>query len=182
MVYFIMFPGFGDPSITWEFDGKNHIEFLDQIKKIGKAFVYAPIYHNLNYYKKDNNEAQYYNKNINFDLDYLNIEKHCKMIYDQVKKITSDKFILISHSAGNLYAYYFSKMYKNECLFSIVLDGRLMGEQGFEQAKDYIEKYDTTYKNITNNDLQKLQQKIINNKDNNKEIDELNVILLMKKV
>ena len=39
MVYFIMFPGRGDPSITWEFDGKNHIEFLDQIKKIGKAFV-----------------------------------------------------------------------------------------------------------------------------------------------
>ena len=177
MVYFIMFPGFGDPSITWEFDGKNPIEFLDQIKKIGEVFVYTPIYHNLNYYKKDNNEAKYYDKNINFDLDYLNVEKHCKMIYEQVKKITSDKFILVSHSAGNLYAYYFSKLYKDECLFSLVLDGRLMGKQGFEQAKDYIEKYNTKYKNITNDDLFELQQKIINNKDNNNLIDEMNDII-----
>lgn len=105
MVFFIMFPGFGDPSITWEFDGKNNIEFLDQIKQVGKTFIYAPIYHNLNYYKK-NSDVQYYDKNIKFNLDYLNIEKHCKMIHDQVNKITSDKFILISHSAGNLYAYY----------------------------------------------------------------------------
>lgn len=47
MVYFIMFPGFRDPAMTWEFDGKKPIEFLDQIKKIGEAFIYVPTYHNM---------------------------------------------------------------------------------------------------------------------------------------
>jgi len=181
MVFFILFPGFADPLITWEYADENtHIDFLDQIKQIGKTFTYVPLYHNVNHY--DNNKllpSKLYDRDINFDLAYLDLKKHCKMIYDKVKALTNDKFVLISHSVGNLYAYYFSLLYTDECLFSIVLDGRLLGQVGIDVEKDRLEKYRLKYKNITDNDLHNLQQKIINNKDNRKEIDELIDIVSM---
>ena len=187
MVQFILFPGFGMYKYTWSLDHNlKKINFLNELKKLGKVYAYTPLFYNINKYHKINSKhkmykhQKLYGNNIKFDLDYLDVKKHCKMIYDKIREKTDDKIVVIGHSIGSLFCYHFSKMYKDECLFSVVIDGMLLGKQGIEDHKKYIKQYNK-YKNTTDCDLYDFQTKIKKDR-NDKDISELfNIVQVLLK-
>lgn len=52
----------------------------------------------------------------------LDVAEHCKMISGQVKYF-NEKFICIAHSIGSIFLTNFLKLYKNKCLFGVIIDG-----------------------------------------------------------
>ena len=60
MIIFILFPGFGISEKQWKYEiilkNKKYelkkIEFLKNLKKIGKVFKYTPKAYNYNYYSR----------------------------------------------------------------------------------------------------------------------------------
>lgn len=159
MVLFILFHGSGDNKHTWD-------DFQIQLKKIGHVYTYTAKYNNLVKYMSTvpNNIKKLYDDDINFDLDYLDVEEHCKRIYyDATNKYPNEKIIIIAHSFGNLFAQVFSKMFKKQCLFMIIIDGMLLGKFWLEFNKKFYEKI-----TLTNNKLKMLQNKILKETNKNK--------------
>jgi hypothetical protein len=165
MVYFILFPGYGMTKHSWAHDlHLKKINFLNELKKLGKVHTYTPLYNNIHYYRQSNKNKKFFDENINFDLNYLDVKKHCKNIYNEIRKKSNDKIVVIGHSIGSIYCYYFTKLYKKDCLFSIVIDGMYL----------YLpNKYKIGHKNITDNGLHTLQHKIKNNENNDKELKKM---------
>lgn len=158
MVYFVLFPGYGMTKHAWSLNlDLKKINFLDELKKLGKVYTYTPLYNNIFFYDTPHKYTKLYDKNIDFDLNYLDIEKHCKMIYDEIRKKSNDKFVVIGHSIGSIFCYYFTKLYKKDCLFSIVIDGMLL----YKSNKD---KNKSKNNNITDDEIKTLQYKIKKNK------------------
>jgi hypothetical protein len=98
----ILFNGFGSSKIFWNyaFEDKpdlRKIDFLDNIKKIGKTYTFNQPFFNVNYYSTPNNKkdkilwGKIYEKykphssNINFKLDDLDYKIICDKTYNSVK-------------------------------------------------------------------------------------------------
>ena len=190
----ILFNGFGSSKIFWNyaFDDKpdlRKIDFLDNIKKIGKTYTFNQPFFNVNYYSTPDNKrdkmlwGKIYEKykphssNINFlleDLDYKNI---CEKTYNLVKKKygNNKKYIIIGHSYGGGIALLFSKLYKNDCVLCCCIDNppyvlSFFNKYNDKNNKNILEKY-------SNNDELKKSLRIIKNsgdiKEKNKEIDNI---------
>jgi len=144
---FIMFPGFGRGKQQWnqhQSTGK-HIKFIQELSKLGEVFTYTPIFYNVFYYL-NNKHGHFYESSLDFTLNDLNIINHCRFIYEQVKNFEG-KFILISHSIGNYFLYKFAELFRDRCLFSIVLDG----------SKIFPKEDSIHYPNITNEEFEKVK-------------------------
>ena len=190
----ILFNGFGSSKIFWNyaFEDKpdlRKIDFLDNIKKIGKTYTFNQPFFNVNYYSTPNNKkdkilwGKIYEKykphssNINFKLDDLDYKIICDKTYNSVKEIygNNKKYIIIGHSYGGGIALLFSKLYKNDCVLCCCIDNppyvlSFFNKYNDKNNKNILEKY-------SNNDELKKSLRIIKNsgdiKEKNKEIDNI---------
>jgi len=190
----ILFNGFGSSKIFWNyaFEDKpdlRKIDFLDNIKKIGKTYTFNQPFFNVNYYSTPNNKkdkilwGEIYEKykphssNINFKLDDLDYKIICDKTYNSVKKKygNNKKYIIIGHSYGGCIALLFSKLYKNDCVLCCCIDNppyvlSFFNKYNNKNNKNILEKY-------SNNDELKKSLRIIKNSENikekNKEIDNI---------
>lgn len=190
----ILFNGFGSSKIFWNyaFEDKpdlRKIDFLDNIKKIGKTYTFNQPFFNVNYYSTPNNKkdkilwGKIYEKykphssNINFKLDDLDYKIICDKTYNSVKEKygNNKKYIIIGHSYGGCIALLFSKLYKNDCVLCCCIDNppyvlSFFNKYNDKNNKNILEKY-------SNNDELKKSLRIIKNsediKEKNKEIDNI---------
>ena len=190
----ILFNGFGSSKIFWNyaFEDKpdlRKIDFLDNIKKIGKTYTFNQPFFNVNYYYTPNNKKDKilwgeiyekykpYSSNINFKLDDLDYKIICDKTYNSVKEKygNNKKYIIIVHSYGGCIALLFSKLYKNDCVLCCCIDNppyvlSFFNKYNDKNNKNILEKY-------SNNDELKKSLRIIKNSENikekNKEIDNI---------
>ena len=190
----ILFSGFASSKIFWNyaFEDKpdlRKIDFLDNIKKIGKTYTFNQPFFNVNYYSTPNNKkdkilwGKIYEKykphssNINFKLDDLDYKIICDKTYNLVKEKygNNKKYIIIGHSYGGGIALLFSKLYKNDCVLCCCIDNppyvlSFFNKYNDKNNKNILEKY-------SNNDELKKSLRIIKNsgdiKEKNKEIDNI---------
>lgn len=187
---FIIFPGFGTTSEYFNLnyplkqskdpmlEAKNNSSFIPELKKIGKVHFVEPKWNNLDYYDKwviENNLRHLHKKDINFTLEDLNIKKYCDRVYDKVKDFKG-KFVIIGHSIGALWAYYFSKKYHSRIIYNFIIDGSKISPKNIKLKKKMLLKnFKNHFKSkkitsIKNSDIKELL-KNIKNKDNN--LDEI---------
>lgn len=122
MVLFVLFNGGGLSEKQWKenpFGGKK-TNFLTKLKKYGNIYTYTPIFYNYNKY--NNLDDNKYGKDIEFNIEDTDLENHCELIYNEIKKL-DDFFILISHSRGHMMAYKFAIMYEKKVKAVINIDG-----------------------------------------------------------
>jgi hypothetical protein len=190
----ILFNGFGSSKIFWNyaFEDKpdlRKIDFLDNIKKIGKTYTFNQPFFNVDYYSTPNNKkdkilwGKIYEKykphstNINFKLDDLDYKIICDKTYNSVKEkyANNKKYIIIGHSYGGCIALLFSKLYKNDCVLCCCIDNppyvlSFFNKYNDENNKNILEKY------LNNDELKKSLRIIKNSEDikkKNKEIDNI---------
>lgn len=163
-ILFIFFNGGGaDKNMWFEFQGKK-TNILNKIEKIGKIYLYNPLTtltnEKINEFK--NSDSLYI-----FTLSDVNITNHCKNLYDNVSKI-SNKFFLISHSRGYMFASIFSKLYNKNIIGFINIDG---GKPKCEY-EEYLKINKNKYDNITNDYIPSLQLELKkSNKEQAKQIE-----------
>lgn len=166
-IMFIIFPGNGTTGkhfkITDDFGEEEPIKmnnnFIPELRKLGEVKFVEPPWNNLGGYLKERNSKFYY-KNIDFTLDDLNIKKYCDNVYEEVKNFKG-KFVLIGHSIGAYWIYYFSQKYSNRCLYNFIIDGGLY-TMSKTQDKFLEDMYATKTKdalNMTEEDIQNLIKK-----------------------
>ena len=162
---FILIPGW-ESSCKWfkykynNTDNLENINFLKNLKKIGKVYEHEINFFNLYYYynektKKKNEISEALNKKykihekkLNFNLTDLTFEGICKNIYNGViEKFGNDKkYILVCHSFGCLIGLCFNEMYTKKCLFNIFIDNPPFYKS--LKTKNYFSKHFMNYKKI----------------------------------
>jgi len=183
MVLFILFPGFGESHKYWEYkiqkSNKKYklkkLNFLQQLKKIGKVYVYTPKVYNFLYYDTGPSSGwedyakiycNLFKKPSQITLDDINIDKECKRIYKLLKN-KNEKFVPMGHSIGSWFAFHFSNLYPSKCLNTIFLDGSYIIQNNLNtHFKEKVKK--TKLKEITNNNLKLLYEIIIQNVKKNR--------------
>lgn len=137
----LLFNGFGSSKLFWDyaFEDKpilRKLDFLNEIKKIGKTYTFNQPFFNVNYYSTPDNKKEKvlwgkiqkkykpHASNINFTLDDLDYKNICQKQYDIIKNKYGDnkKYIVIGHSYGGPIALLFSKLYKKECVLCCCID------------------------------------------------------------
>ena len=180
---FVLFPGIHMSEIAWEyvFDMNSikakKLDFITQLKKLGKVYLFTPKFFNIWYYlqfpvddekwKKIYNKYKRFSSDIDFNLEDLNYDIICKKIHTDVRNKYGKtvKLIPIGHSYGSEIALLFSKMYKKECLFSVLIDGTVHSLKLQKQFyKEYDKKNEKMVKKYFNNNqnLHKILNKIKN--------------------
>ena len=139
---FILFAGFGSSKFWWEYSDNTKtttlpkLDFVKQLKKIGKVYSFTSNFFNPNYYytredtkkkaqwKKIDEKYKRLSSNINFNLEDIDDDVICKKIHTIIRKKYGNKVKLIpvGHSYGGSIALLFAKMYKKECLCVITID------------------------------------------------------------
>jgi hypothetical protein len=182
MVLFVLFPGFGVPSVKgWELDkdGFKKLDFLSELKKLGDVYTYTPNVYRYHYHKKYPLDEQQYEKfkekPIEISMDQFDIEKECKRIYDEIKDYDG-KFVPLGHSMGGFFANYFCKLYKKRCLCCVLIE-----------SVRFIPKFDKfkskeKYPNISLEDVKKIVGDIKKNKNIDDNLDKLDDITAYKYV
>ena len=162
---FIMFPGAGVIKKGWDHYYINNkiikiTNFITELKKLGDIYFYDPIYYNLSYYKGDQRSQKWYNKNIDFTKEDYDVDKVCTKIYNDVKDFDG-KLVLLGHSIGSYFVYYFSQKYASKCLFGIIIDGTPIddGLKSIEKSDDIYYKKINKYTKYDNDDINKLIKK-----------------------
>lgn len=180
MTIFILFPGFGNPSSkSWELDYDDKklikLDFLKELKKLGKVYCYNPNPYKLFYYTKSDSkfDKHFKEKPTELTLDQFDVKKECEKIYNDLKHYKED-FILIAHSAGSIFAHYFSMMYPKKCKKMILIEGvRLIPKFMKFKSKE-------TYPRISIIKIKELEEQIISKEDNGNEIKKLYDIVAYK--
>lgn len=188
----VLFNGYGSSKIYWDYAFENKpelrkIDFLDKLKKIGKAYTFNQPFFNIRYYsppdkmwKKIYKKYKPYSPNINFKLEDLDYKNICEKTYETVKKKygNNKKYIVIGHSYGGILALLFSKIYKKDCVLCCCIDNTPYVFNYLNYFKKYNEKNDTDIieKYSSNKELKKSLNIIKNSKDikeKNKEINDI---------
>lgn len=192
---FLLIPGFGSSEIWWEFkydqstNAIKHVSFLNNLKKLGHVHKITFPWFNVDYYYENPNKKQAniwkkiyakykpHTSNIDFTLNDLNYDNICKKLYMDIRqKYPTNKIIPIGHSYGGPIAYTFTKMYPNECIFCVILDGSPLGKKLQQEA---FNKYERKHKKMidkyfpNNDSLQLILQKIKMNDNTNNYIKKI---------
>jgi hypothetical protein len=186
----VLFNGYGSSKIYWEYAFENKpelrkIDFLDKLKKIGKAYTFNQPFFNIRYYsppdkmwKKIYNKYKPYSPNINFKLEDLDYKNICEKTYETVKKKygNNKKYIVIGHSYGGGIALLFSKLYKKDCVLCCCIDNVPYVFNYLNSNKKYNEKNnsDIIEKYSSNKELKKSLNIIKNSKDIKEKNEEIN--------
>ena len=166
---FIMFQGGGTNLKSW--NEYTESKFLNKLKKLGKIYIYQDKLYNTMYYNKTNPNYKDYESDIDFDLNYIKVDSHIRIVYEDIKSKYEDfdnyEFIPIAWSAGGFLALYFSQIYSSQCKMCILLDSVLITNKNINlRLKDFEEdKIDRIVYPITNNKYIGLLNKLKINKD-----------------
>ena len=94
-----------------------------------------------------------YDNDIDFDLSYININTHIKMVYEDLEKkyknLKNYKIIPIGWSLGGYMALYFSQKYTSNCIHCILLDPSSLIQTKKSRLEDFttnIKKLKTRFK------------------------------------
>ena len=182
-ILFIMFQGGGTNLKSWNEYTKS--KFLDRLKKIGSdlnpaiicnCYTYQNKIYNISHYDKSNSEHKNYDSDLNFDLNYVRVDKHIKMVYDDICKkydIDNYKLIPIGWSAGSYLALYFAQIYKSKCLHVILLDPVLCTPKNMKLRLENLNSSGINNKPVSN---AKFKQMLKNWKNNHTDIEDMDKI------
>lgn len=134
-----------DPIWKERKDEHEKTNLIKKIQKYGDVYLYDPIF----YLNKEDIV-----KGSTFKLEDLDLNKHCKKIYDTMKDYKN--FFIISHSRGWIISKFFIKLYSKKVIGYINIDGG-------EYPKFYLERFKNRinmYEKINNNDLNELFKKV----------------------
>lgn len=134
------------------------------MKRIGDVYIHKNKVNNACHYNSTKPNRKDYPDDINFDLDYLNPEKHVEVLYNDVCQYGME-FVIVAFSAGVVLAQTFATKYKSECLFSVYLDTILLTPKYIKLRLNGLDNTNFS-KKITNDKLKILQQKIRDEKLN----------------
>ena len=169
-ILFIMFQGSGTNLKSW--NEYTESKFLDQLKLIGKVYIYQDKIHNIWYYDNTNPEKKDFDSDIDINLSYINLDNHIKMVLSDIKKrynLKKYKLIPIGWSTGCYLALYFAQLYSKLCKCVILLDSALFTHNNMKfRLKMLYDNIKNIYP-ITNKNYKKL---LDNWKINNKDIED----------
>jgi len=198
-IVFILFNGYGASKNDWLYadngtETPRRLDFTKQLKKIGQVYLFNYIFFNTKYYltqktKEDtlnmniDKKNKLFQKNIMFNISDLDYKEQCIKIYnDVIKKYGScKKYILIGWSHGCHLAILFSKLFKKDVLFNVLIDNPVYCYEYLK--KDVVDKKEQALvdKYITSNDdLQNILSIITNKKPTenvNKEIEKVKALI-----
>lgn len=162
-VLFIMFQGGGMSPASWNY---GDAKFLNKLKKLGNVYIYYNKLYNIGYYIEGNNNWKEYDSNIDFDMDYLNMDKHNEILFNDIKDkydITKIKLVPVGWSLGGFFATAFAQKYKIYCKFVVLLDSSTFSKNGIDYYMKMFNKTHIAINKIKNKDLKNLQEKIMKN-------------------
>jgi len=167
-ILFIMFQGSGTNLKDW--NEYTESKFLNKLKKLGKIYTYQDKLYNTMYYDKTNPNYKDYDSDIDFNLNYIKVDSHIRIVYKDIKSKYKDfdnyEFIPIAWSAGGYLALYFSQIYSSRCKMCILLDSVLITKQNINlRLKNFEYKIDRLVYPITNNKYIKLLNELKINKN-----------------
>jgi len=170
-ILFVMFQGAGTNLKSWNEYTKS--KFLDRLKELGSIYTYQDKVNNIWYYDKSDSEHIDFDPDMNFDLNYVKVNKHIKMVYGDICKkynIDNYKIILIGWSAGCLLALYFAQIYKSKCLHVILLDSAVWTPKNMKLRLEEIDSSGINNKPVSNT---KFKQMLKNWKNNHTNIEDM---------
>jgi len=140
-ILFVLFQGNSTSLNSWINTESN---FLNRLKKLGYVYMYQD--------KSYQIVSKFY-KDTNFDLSYINIDNHIKMVYDSLKnkykKLNTYHIIPIGFSIGGYMALYFCQKYNNKCIHCFLLDPSQITKENIKNR--IIEKEKNLNSNINSN-------------------------------
>ena len=77
-ILFIMFQGAGTNLSTWNKYTKS--KFLDKLKTLGSVYTYQDKINNIWHYNLTNSAHDDYDDDLDFDLSYIRVNSHIKMV------------------------------------------------------------------------------------------------------
>lgn len=145
-------------------------KFLNKLKKLGKIYTYQDKIYNTMHYDNTIPEYKDWESDIDFDLNYIKVDSHIRIVYEDIKskyEIKNYQFIPIGWSAGGYLALYFSQLYLSQCKMCILLDSALITKQNLNLRLKSFEddKIDRLVYPITNNKYIKLLNELKINKN-----------------
>lgn len=167
-ILFIMFQGSGTNLKNW--NEYTESKFLNKLKKLGKIYIYQDKIYNTMHYDKTIPEYKDWDSDIDFNLNYVKVDSHIRIVYEDIKskyKIKKYQFIPIGWSAGGYLALYFSQLYSSQCKMCILLDSALITKQNLNLRLKSFEddKIDKLVYPIRNNKYIKLLNELKINKN-----------------
>ena len=168
-ILFIMFQGGGTNLKHW--NEYTESKFLNKLKKLGNVYTYQDKLYNTLHYDNNIAECNDYDSDININITYNNLDKHCKTVYNNIKKeytnIDNYKLIPIGWSAGGYFALYFSQIYSDKCKMCVLLDSALITPKNLKiRLKSFTEdKKDRLIYPLTNENFRNLLKQLKKNKD-----------------
>jgi len=193
-IQFILFTDVMTGYKSWFRDlDDNKINFVDKLKNMGNVIIPKPNYVNFMRYSKIKPNQADVNRlfaskkgEINFTIDDLQFENYADWVYDQINP--NIKYIAIGLDQGAHFAKFFANKFSDQCLALFVLTDRLFTKESFERTFESENNYNYIksivgdnwqkylIKNITNETIVDLLQKITNDENNNDYINLLNAI------
>lgn len=143
-ILFIMFQGSGTNIKTW--NKYTESRFLDKLKKLGTVYAYQDKIYNIFHYDKTDPEYKDFDSDISFNLSYVKIDTHIKMIYENIQKKYKDyEYIPVGWSAGCYLALYFAQQYFKKCKLCVLLDSALWTHNNIKARLKDLEKKKQTF-------------------------------------
>ena len=165
MKLFILFQGAGTSSKAW--GEETHSDFLNKLKKIGYVYTYQDKVNNIWHYDKSEPDYNVYSSDIDYDLSYIKVPSHLKMVYDDVcykyKNIDKYTVIPLGWSAGCLLALYFAQIYKI-CDHVILLESATWTGVNMINRLKEIDESGITYP-VSNKKLEKMKDTLKSTND-----------------
>ena len=157
-ILFIMFQGAGTNLKSW--NEYTESKFLDKLKTLGSVYTYQDKVNNIWHYDLMDPEHNDFNADIDFDLSYVRVNNHIKMVYNNIKNkyknIDLYTFIPVGWSAGCLFALYFAQKYASKCLHVILLDPALWTPKNMKLRLGVIDKSGINDKPVSNEKFKKM--------------------------
>ena len=176
-ILFVMFQGAGTNLKSWNEYTKS--KFLDRLKLLGSIYTYQDKVNNIWHYDKSDSEHTDFDPDINFDLNYVKVDKHIKIVYDNICKkynIDNYKIILIGWSAGCLLALYFAQIYKSKCLHVILLDSAVWTPKNMKLRLEEIDSSGINNKPVSNTKFKQMLKNWKNNHTNIEDMYKINAV------
>jgi hypothetical protein len=176
-ILFVMFQGGATSEFAWN-DGPS--KFLNKLKKVGKIYTYQNKIYNVFYYDLSDKERKDFDDDIDFDINYINIDYHINMVFNDIKHkydLNKIKLIPIGWSIGCYFCMAFSQKYHKFCKFQILLDSVWCVPECNINFINFLTKK-LSYIKFDNTDLKLLQKKIIT-KNNIKDMRKLYEISML---
>ena len=168
-ILFVLWQGSGTNLKSWNEYTKS--KFLNRLKKLGAVYMYQDKINNIWTYDFTDSEHVDFDDDLDFDLSYIRVDKHIKMVYDNIPlKYKNYDIIPVGWSSGCLFALYFAQKYTSRCIHVILLDPPLFSPKYMKLRLKEIDSSGDNDKPTSNAQFKRLlfNWKTANDKERNK--------------